>query len=85
MMKDITLGQFIPGDSIIHKLDPRVKIVAILIYMISVFLVTKFIVYLPIAIALLAVILVSGIELKFVLNGLKPLVFIIFWTLMKNL
>ena len=85
MMKDITLGQFIPGDSIIHKLDPRVKIVAILIYMISVFLVTRFIVYLPIAIALLAVILVSGIELKFVLNGLKPLVFIIFLTLMINL
>ncbi len=85
MMKDITLGQFIPGDSIIHKLDPRVKIVAILIYMISVFLVTKFIVYLSIAAALLGVILISGLELKFVLKGLKPLVFIIFLTLMINL
>ena len=85
MMKDITLGQFIPGDSIIHKLDPRVKIVGILIYMISVFLVTRFVVYIPIAIALLAVILISGLELKFVLNGLKPLVFIIVLTLVINL
>ncbi|MDO5649488.1 MAG: energy-coupling factor transporter transmembrane component T [Gallicola sp.] len=85
MMKDITLGQFIPGDSVIHKLDPRVKIVAILIYMISVFLVKKFIVYLPIGAALLAVILISGIQLKFVLKGLKPLIFIIFLTLMINL
>lgn len=85
MMKDITLGQFIPGDSIIHKLDPRVKIVGILIYMISVFLVTRFVAYIPIAIALLAVILISGLELKFVLNGLKPLVFIIVLTLVINL
>lgn len=85
MLKDITLGQFIPGDSLIHKLDPRVKIVGIFFFMISVFLVQRFIVYLPITIALLAVILISRVPLKYVLNGLKPLIFIIFLTLIINL
>lgn len=85
MIKDITLGQYIPGNSVIHRLDPRVKIMAILFYMISIFLVTKFIVYAPIALALFAVIFVSSIPIKYVLNGLKPLLFIIILTLVINL
>ena len=52
MLKDITIGQYIPGESFIHKLDPRTKILITLLYIVSLFLINKFFAYLIVLVIL---------------------------------
>ena len=79
MLKDITLGQYFPGDSFIHRLDPRTKIMIIIAYVVMVFLIQNFIGYLALALFLALCVAVSGISPKYLIRGLKPiLVFIVF-------
>ncbi len=85
MLKDITIGQYFPGDSIIHKLDPRVKILAVVLYIVSIFLINKIYIYLPIALLLLIILKITKIPVGFVLKGLKPLWFIIVLTFIINI
>lgn len=85
MFKDITIGQYIPGDSVIHRLDPRTKILFMVAYIVSIFLVEDFIVYLPLGLFLLWVIYTSKIPPKYVLKGLRPLLFIILLTMGLNI
>ena len=85
MLKDITVGQFYPADSKIHKLDAGVKLIAALIFMISIFLVDKFIVYGGIVVVLIAVIMASKIPVKYILKGIKPLRWIILFTVIINM
>lgn len=85
MIRDITIGQYYPGDSWIHKLDPRVKILGTLLYIVSLFLVKDFLGF-GIALAFLALcIAVSKVPLSFMLKGLKPIFLIILFTFLINM
>ena len=84
MLKDITLGQFFPGDSPLHKLDPRVKLVLTVFYIIVIFIArgaAGFIVIMSFTLALIAL---SRIPLSVIMRGMKPLVFIIVFTAVIN-
>jgi energy-coupling factor transport system permease protein len=85
MIRDITLGQYYPGDSLIHKLDPRVKIIATLLFIIELFIVDNFIGFAICGAVLAAVIIVSKVPLSFIMRGLKPILFILFFTFALNI
>ena len=85
MIRDITLGQYYPGESWIHRLDPRLKIVATLLYIISLFVVRDFGGFLIAWLALEAVILISRVPRSYILRGLRPVFLIIAFTLLVNL
>lgn len=85
MIRDITLGQFYPGDSWVHRLDARVKIIWTFVYIISLFLIKDFWGYIAILITLGLIIGVSGVPLKFILKGLKPIFLIIVFTFTINM
>ena len=80
MLKDITIGQYLPGHSFLHKLDPRTKILAVMIYMISLFIVNNFCGLGAMLVLSIAVVLVSKIPLKFFFRGIKAIVFIVLLT-----
>ncbi|MGI6160963.1 MAG: energy-coupling factor transporter transmembrane component T family protein [Christensenellales bacterium] len=84
MFKDMTLGSYFPGDSYIHKLDPRTKILLTLAFMIIVFLVKTGWGYLMLGCFFLTVAFISGIPLLFYLKSLKPLMFILIFTVIIN-
>ena len=85
MLKDITIGQYYPTNSSIHKLDARVKLIATFIFMISLFIINKFWPYLIVVGSLIAVIGLSKIPGKFIMKGLKPLKWIIIFTFVINI
>ena len=84
MIKDITIGQYFPGDTIIHKLDPRIKILATVAFITSLFLINKFYPYLLVLAVVFSMVKLSNVPIKFVLKGLKPLLFIILITFFIN-
>ena len=80
MIKDITIGQHFPGNSFIHKLDPRIKIILVIIYIIMVFLIRNAQgLVIPISFMIFGY-FVSKIPFKVVLRSLKPMLPIILWT-----
>lgn len=85
MLKDITIGQHYPTQSLIHKLDSRVKLVATFIFMVSLFIINKFWPYSLVIISLLGIIKLSKIPFKYILKGLKPLRWIILFTFVINI
>jgi energy-coupling factor transport system permease protein len=85
MIKDITIGQYIPGESFLHRADPRVKIVLTFVYMIAAFLINSYAGLFSFACFTLLIVVSSGIPLKVVLNGLKPVLIIILFTAIINL
>ena len=85
MLRDITIGQFFPGNSIVHRVDPRVKIVLVIAMIVALFLAGGPISYTLMTLYLLTVIRISGIHLKLVVRGLKPVLFIIVFTAILNL
>lgn len=85
MLKNIALGQYFPIDSVIHKLDPRIKIIITFIYIISLFLIDKFIMYSAIILFILATIILSKLKFKMILKSLKPLYLLILITFIINL
>ena len=85
MIRDITLGQYFPGESWIHRLDPRVKIMATLLFVVELFIVDTFWGFLAAVAALAVVIAVSKVPLSFILRGLKPIFLIIAFTFVLNL
>ena len=85
MLKDVTLGQFFPGSTPIHKLDPRTKLVLVIVYIVALFLAKWFVSYVVVVAFLAMVIAMSRIRLKVVLKNLKPLLFIILLTAVLNL
>ncbi|MGL5642632.1 MAG: energy-coupling factor transporter transmembrane component T family protein [Paraclostridium sp.] len=84
MLKDITIGQYYPTSSIIHKLDSRVKLIATFIFMVSLFIINEFWPYLIVVGSLIVVIKLSKIPGKFIIKGLKPLKWIIVFTFVIN-
>ncbi len=85
MIRDITLGQYYPGSSYIHRLDPRVKIMATLLYIVALFVVDDFIGFGIAFIGLAVTIAISKVPLKFILRGLKPVFLIISFTFLINM
>lgn len=84
MIKNITLGQYFPGESPIHRMDPRVKLLLVIALIVVVFLVQTVIGYVAVTLYLAAAILLSRIPFKFVLRGLKPLRFILIFMFLLN-
>lgn len=85
MIRDITLGQYYQADSVIHKLDPRVKLVATICFIISLFVVKSWIGYLVAAVFLAVVIKLSNVPFRFMVKGMKAIVFILLITVVFNL
>jgi energy-coupling factor transport system permease protein len=85
MIRDITIGQYFPGETVIHKLDPRVKILATFAFIISLFFINKFYPYLLVFAFIAIVIKLSDIPFNYLLKGIKPLRFIIIITFVINL
>ena len=84
MLRDITLGQYYPADSVIHKLDPRVKITGTFLYIISLFLVRDIWGY-AVALAFLAsMIIISRVPVSYMVRGLKGILFILLFTAAFN-
>ena len=85
MIRDITLGQYYPGRSAVHRLDARTKIIATLVYIAALFVIKNFWGFLIAAAALFAVIAVSRVPVKFIFRGLTAVFLIIIFTFLINL
>jgi len=85
MLRDITLGQYYPGNSVVHRLDPRVKIIGTMAFIVALFVVKSFLGFGISFLALAAVIAVSKVPVKYILRGLKPIFLIIILTFMLNM
>ena len=85
MLKDITLGQYFPGNSLAHKLDPRTKILLTVLYIVTLFCAKSFVSYALVAALLITGVKVSGVAPKALVRGLKPILFIICFTAVLNL
>lgn len=85
MLKDITLGQYFPGSSLVHKLDPRIKILLTFFYIVIVFCADNFISFGVVAALAVSMILISRISLTTILKSLKPILFIMVFTAVMNI
>lgn len=85
MLKDITIGQFFPGDSAVHRLDPRIKIVLTVAFIVLLFLAEGPVSYALVFVFLALIIGISHISPKLVVRGLKPILFIVVFTAVLNL
>ena len=85
MLKDITLGQYFPGKSIVHRLDPRTKLILLVIYIVALFSAASWLSYAAALVFLAFNIKISTIPLKSILRGMKPLVLILVFTGILNL
>lgn len=83
-LKDITLGQYFPGTSLIHKLDPRTKILAVVLYIVALFLAKSFVTYLIMFGVLAVAVAVSKVPMRSLVRGMKPVVFILVFTAVIN-
>ncbi len=85
MFKDITIGQYVEGDSPIHKLDARVKILLSMVYIILLFIIDSFTAYAAFVAFTATVTVISRIPLRYVVRGLKPILYILIFTAAVNL
>lgn len=85
MIKNITIGQYYPGETVIHNLDPRSKILITFIYIITLFFINTFIPYIFITLFLISTVKLSKVPMKLIIKGLKPLLYIISITFIINL
>jgi energy-coupling factor transport system permease protein len=85
LIKDITLGQFFPGNSIIHRLDPRVKILLIVAFIVILFLTSNFISLAFMTVTVFAIMLLTKIPVKMYFKGLKSIIFILIFTSVLNI
>ena len=85
MIRDITIGQYYPADSVIHRLDPRVKLVGTIVFLVSLFLFQDFSGYIAATIYLACVIKISKVPLKFMLKGLKSIFILLLFSVIFNL
>ena len=85
MIRDITLGQYYAKDSVIHRLDPRVKIAGTFVYLVMIFLVKDFIGFGFVTLCLAGVVALSRVPVKFIVKGMKPILFILIFTFCINI
>lgn len=84
MLKDITIGQYFPGESSVHQLDPRIKIILTMLFVILIFMIQSYWGYMIVFAYLVLTTIISGIPYKYLLRGLKPLLYIIIFTFVIN-
>ena len=84
-MRDITLGQYYPVDSPIHRLDPRTKIILIFLYIIAVFLVPNLMMYIPVAAYVMLAAWLAKLPYSMLLRSLKPMRILLIITFVLNL
>ena len=85
MLKDITLGQYFPGDTPAHKLDPRTKIILVILYIVALFQAKNLLTYALMAVTFVLCARVSKVGARALLKGLKPVVIIVLFTGFLNL
>ena len=85
MLKDITLGQYFPGNSVVHRLDPRTKLIMLVVYIVALFMATNVVSYVLVAAFLFVTIKISTIPMKSIVRGMKPLVLILVFTGVLNI
>lgn len=85
MIKDITIGQYFPGDTFIHRLDPRIKIIITALFITSLFFINKFYPYLFIIGFIILAVNMSKVPFKYILKGLRPLMVLILITFFINI
>ena len=85
MFKDITIGQYFPGNSPIHRINPAVKIILTIAYIAILFFITNPIAYLIFGVYTITLIMLSGVPFRYILEGLKPLVWIVLLTSVLNI
>ena len=84
-MKDIAFGQYFPGNSVIHRLDPRMKIILSILYIVMVFFADSFIAYMTLGGFIVLITILSRIPLRTVFNALKPILFLLFFIMILNI
>lgn len=85
MIKDITLGQFFPGNTVLHKLDPRMKIILTVAYIVAVFLAKNVYSFAAVTASAVLLVFISKISWKTILKSMKPLIFVLAFTTFFNL
>ena len=85
MLKDMTLGQFFPGKSVLHRLDPRLKLALTVLYVAALFIAKGVYAYAVMLAFLIVTVVLSGIHFKIILRGIRPLAFIIIFTGILNI
>lgn len=85
MLKDITLGQYFPGNSVVHRLDPRTKLIILVVYIVALFCAVNWISYGIVFLFLAITIAISQIPVKALVRGMKPLVLVLVFTGVLNL
>ena len=85
MIRDITIGQYYPVDSVIHRLDPRVKLSGTMLFMISLFVFSGYWGYVIAALFVGTVIKISKVPFRYIVRGLKPILFLLLFTVLLNL
>ena len=83
-MNNFVFGKYLPLNSIIHKLDPRIKIIALFIMMVAIFTVNNWWAYLLLGIIILSMIFLSKLSISFVINAFKPMIFMLLFLLVIN-
>ena len=84
MIREMTLGQYYPAESLIHRLDPRVKLAGTVLYIIAIFAANNIFSYIFVVAFLAAMIILSKVPLKFMLKGIKAILFILLFTAVLN-
>lgn len=84
MLRDITIGQYYPSTSVIHKMDPRFKIMAITMYIIGLFIIDKLMTYGLIVLFVSLTVKLSKVPFRYIVRGLKPIMMIIMFTVIIN-
>lgn len=85
MLKNITLGQYFPGDTVVHRLDPRIKILVALLFLVAVFVVRTMWGFLALAALFILIIVLAKIGPVTILRSIRPLLFIIIFTFVLNI
>ena len=85
MLKDITLGQYFPGNTIVHRLDPRTKLILVIVYIVALFQAKGWVSYAAVTLATALCMILSHIRPKNIFKGLKPMLFIIVLTALLNI
>ncbi|MFC3885324.1 energy-coupling factor transporter transmembrane component T family protein [Bacillus songklensis] len=85
MMNGMIIGKYVPGNSVIHRMDPRAKLLIVFFYVLVVFLANNLYGYLALGLYSFAALFLSRVPFRFILNGLKPVLFIIIFTFILHI
>ena len=85
MIRNMTIGTYYPVDSPIHRLDPRIKLIAVLVFLVSLFLFSSFTGYAVVTVVLLTVVFLSRVPLSYIFKGMRAIVFLLVFTSFFNL